>query len=96
MCCSKATSPLTFAMRLAPNGAFSRMLPMTLDKVGNSMNINQSWNKVGEKSSNLAIMVGVVWYCFHARNLSCVVTLRIVRHMDGHIGLRQWGKLGHI
>ena len=26
------------ATRLAPNGAFSRMLPMTLDEVGNSMN----------------------------------------------------------
>jgi hypothetical protein len=33
MCCPKATSPLTFAMRLASNGAFIRMLPMTLDEV---------------------------------------------------------------
>lgn len=97
MCCPKATSPLTFAMR--GQWGWPRMVLLAecgqwpLTKLAIRWTIDQSWSEVGEKSSNLASMVGVVWYCFHARNLSCVVTLRIVRHMDGHIGLRKWGKL---
>lgn len=75
-------------MRLAPNGVFSRMLPKTLDEVGNSMNMNQSWKEVGEKSSNLAIMVGAMRYCFSCEESFLGGRLRIIRHMDGHIGFR--------